>query len=81
VEEQVVAVDSDLVGAGLWSSKEGDLLILERLQRFGFPSLIHRQVVSTHTQPQVMGKTSFLTLQGREREEKQTEEEREGRMR
>lgn len=55
-------IHNDLIGAGLWSSKEGYVLILESLQWFRFTSLIHRNIVSTHAQPEIMRETTFFTL-------------------
>ena len=64
LEEHLPLVHNDLVGAGLRSSKEGDVFVLEGLQRFGFPSFINRHVVSAHTQPQIMREAALFTLQG-----------------
>ena len=62
LEIHLPLVHSDLVGAGLGSSEEGDVFVLEGLQGLGLSSLVHRQVVSTHTQPQVMGEPSLFAL-------------------
>lgn len=55
-------VHGDLVGAGLWSSKENDVFVWEGLQRFGLTSLVHGHVFSAHTQPQIMREASFFAL-------------------
>lgn len=38
------------------------MFVLEGLQRFRFPSFIHRHIIGTHTQPQIMGETALFTL-------------------
>lgn len=55
-------IHSDLVGAGLWSTEEDDVLIGEGLQRLRLSSFVDRNILSTHTQPEVMWETSFFAL-------------------
>lgn len=66
-EEHLPLVHNYLVRAGLRSSKEGDVFILEGLQGFGFTSLIHRHIVSTHTQPQIVRETTLFALQRKDK--------------
>lgn len=61
-KEHLPLVHSDLVGAGLRSSKENYVFVWESFQRFGLASLIYRHVFSAHTQPQIMREASFFTL-------------------
>lgn len=61
-KEHLPLVHGDLVGAGLRSSKENDVLVWEGFQRFGLASLIHRHVFSAHAQPQIVREASFFTL-------------------
>lgn len=76
LKEHLPLIHDDLVGAGLWSPKEGDVFVLEGLQWFGFTSFIHWHVVSAHTQPQIMRETTFFTLQ-RQRKQKRREQGKE----
>lgn len=62
IKEHLSLIHNDLVGAGLWSAEENDVLIRKGLQRFGLSSLVDRHVLSTHTQPQVMREASFFAL-------------------
>lgn len=62
LKEHFPLVHDDLVGAERRRPKEGDVFILEGLQRFGFTSFIHRHVISAHTQPQIVRETALLTL-------------------
>lgn len=55
-------IHSDLVGAGLRSAKEDDVLVWERLQRLGLSSLVDRHILSAHTQPEIMREASFFAL-------------------
>lgn len=77
LEEHLPLIHDDLVGAGLWSPKEGDVFVLEGLQWLGFTSFVHWHVVSAHAQPQIVRKTSLFTLQRQRRHKrrKQGEEE------
>lgn len=61
-KEHFSLVHSDLVRAGLRSAKEDDVLIWERLQRLGLPSLVDRHILSTHTQPEIMREASLFAL-------------------
>lgn len=61
-EEHLPLVHSDLVGAGLWSTKEDDVLIGESLQRFGLSSLVDGHILSAHAQPQIVREASFFAL-------------------
>lgn len=62
LKEHVPPIHSDLVCAGVRRSKEDNVFIGESLQRFGLSSLIHRHVLSTHAQPEIMRETTFFTL-------------------
>lgn len=62
LKEHFPLVHDDLVGAERRRPKEGDVFILEGLQRFGFTSFVHRHVISAHTEPQIMRETALLTL-------------------
>lgn len=77
LKEHLPLIHDDLVCAGLWGSKEGDVFILEGLQWLWFPSFIHWHIVSTHTQPQIMRETTLFTLQ-RQRRQKSKEEGKRG---
>lgn len=68
-------IHDDLVGAGLWRPKEGDVFILEGLQWLRFTPFIYWYIVSTHTQPQIMRETTLFTLQ-RRREQRRREKKR-----
>lgn len=48
-KEHLSLVHRDLVGAGLWSTEEDDVLIREGLQRFGLAFLVHRHIFSADT--------------------------------
>lgn len=63
VKEHFSLVHSDLVGAGLRSAKENDVLIREGLQRFGLASLVDGHVFSAHTQPEIVREASFFALE------------------
>lgn len=62
LEEHLPLIHDNFVGAGLRSPEEGDVLVLEGLQRFGFTSFINGHVVSAHAEPQVMRETALFTL-------------------
>lgn len=61
-KEHFSLIHSDLVGAGLRSSKENDVLVWEGLQRLGLSSLVDRHIFSAHTQPEVVREASFFAL-------------------
>lgn len=69
LKEHLPLFHDDLVGAGLRGPKEGDVFVLEGLQRFGFTSFIHRHVVSADTEPQVMREPTLFTLKRQQRRE------------
>lgn len=61
-EEHLSLIHCNFVGAGLWSTKENDVLIWEGLQRFGLASLVHGHIFSADTQPEVVREASFFAL-------------------
>lgn len=73
LKEHLPLIHDDLVCAGLWSPKEGDVFVLEGLQWLRFTSFIHWHVVSTHTQPQIMRETTLFTLQRQRRQKRRRE--------
>lgn len=48
-KEHFSLIHSDLVGAGLWSTKEDDVFIRKGLQRLRLPSFVDGHILSTHT--------------------------------
>lgn len=62
LKKHLSLVHNDFVGAELRSPKEGDVLVLEGFQRLWLASLVHRHIVGTHTQPQVVGEASLFAL-------------------
>lgn len=61
-KEHFSLIHSDLVGAGLRSAEENDVLVWEGLQRLGLSSLVDRHIFSAHTQPEVVREASFFAL-------------------
>lgn len=47
-KEHFSLVHSDLVGAGLWSTKEDDVFIRKGLQRLWLPSFVDGHILSAH---------------------------------
>lgn len=62
LKEQLPLVHDDLVCVGQGCPEGEDMLILEHLQRPGFPTLIHRDGVCADTQPKLLWEAAFLAL-------------------